>query len=300
MATPVLSPVRTSDLKSKILRPALTSTYSVHIIPPEQKQGDKSEGNLKKYLEQNGIYSDSGLSVDAALLQLTCSEASLPGSTLATIDVNNDYMGITQRHAYRRLYDDRVDFTFYVTQNDNYYQIRFFDAWMRYITGEQYAKDVEKNFFISRVLYPKQYQGEIRIAKFEKDYGSPNSLSTPLLEYRFLQAYPVSINSIPVSYDTSSLLKVTVSFVYTRYYIEKMKKNIDTSSTAANSSAPGQPELKGTVTNEGQEIINAITLNNKSLKEDVASLQNMQQASMLRQAGYSPGLGQSGAMGPGF
>lgn len=300
MAIPVIAPVSMSTLKSKILRPALTSTYAVHIIPPSPKQGQTS-GNLKQYLEQNGIVSENGQAIDASLLQLTCSEASLPGSSIATIDVNNDYMGVTQRHAYRRLYDDRADFTFYVTQNDNYYQIRFFDAWMRYMSNEQLAKGVANDNFISRVLYPKQYQGEIIIAKFEKDYGATGEVTTPLLEYRFVQAYPVSINSVPVSYDTSSLLKVTVSFVYTRYYIEPLRSNINTTSTTNNPNAPAIPELKGTGgTGEGEEIINAVNANNRSIRDDVAVLRSMQEASRLRQAGFSPGLGQSGAMGPGF
>ena len=36
--------------------------------------------------------------------------------------------------------------------------------------------------------------------------------------YNFISAYPI-INSMPLSYDASELLKVTVSMSYTRYYI---------------------------------------------------------------------------------
>ena len=38
----------------------------------------------------------------------------LPGSNLATLETTNTYHGVTQRHAYRRVYDDRIDLTFYV------------------------------------------------------------------------------------------------------------------------------------------------------------------------------------------
>ena len=31
-----------------------------------------------------------------------CSETSLPGSQLATLDINNDYSGTTERHAHRK------------------------------------------------------------------------------------------------------------------------------------------------------------------------------------------------------
>ena len=46
--------------------------------------------------------------------------------------------------------------------------------------------------------------------KFEKDYSR-------FLEYRFLKAYPISINSMPVSYDGSQILKCTVNFNFSRY-----------------------------------------------------------------------------------
>ena len=30
------------------------------------------------------------------------------------MDINNDRTGVTEKHAYRRMFDDRIDFTFYV------------------------------------------------------------------------------------------------------------------------------------------------------------------------------------------
>ena len=47
-------------------------------------------------------------------LNISCSEASLPGSSIATFEIKNDYAGVTERYAHRRMYDDRIDFTFYV------------------------------------------------------------------------------------------------------------------------------------------------------------------------------------------
>ena len=37
------------------------------------------------------------------------------------------------------------------------------------------------------------------------------------LTYTFINAFPLSIASMPVSYESSSLLKCTVSFTYSRY-----------------------------------------------------------------------------------
>ena len=47
----------------------------------------------------------------------------------------------------------------------------------------------------------------------KKDYVS-NQKS---LTYKFIGAYPISIVSMPISYEQSQLLKCTVSFTYLRY-----------------------------------------------------------------------------------
>ncbi len=250
---PISTNVTVSKLKDTILRPSLTSTYSVFIEP---------NGDVQRFLEQQKI------PFDRELLELSCTEASLPGSSIATIDINNDYMGVTEKHAYRRLYDDRADFTFYVTLGDgnvtlgngkdkDYNQIRFFDSWMKYITNEQYAKGVDSRAFISRVRYPRRYQSTIRIVKYEKDYGTGRFQQSNILTYEFLSAYPVSINSIPVSYDSSSLLKVTVSFVYTRYFItqDRVRKE-NPSNSNPNSAAPGVSELRGSTPTQSANATN--------------------------------------------
>ena len=52
------------------------------------------------------------------------------------------------------------------------------------------------------------------------DFGSIETKKTgPDIEYEFLDAFPVAINSMPISYDTSQLLKCTVSMAYTRYIL---------------------------------------------------------------------------------
>ena len=93
-----------SDIKSKLLRPALTSFYEVDIDLP------KGDGILASRL--SSLRADG--SEDQDVLNLRCSEASLPGSNLATLETTNTYHGVTERHAYRRVYDDRIDLTFYV------------------------------------------------------------------------------------------------------------------------------------------------------------------------------------------
>lgn len=198
-----------SEIKSALLKPALTSNYEVYIPIPRG-----NAGNFANIMKDNGIVY-SGIVQDQ--LQLACSEATLPGSSLATLEINNDYTGVTERHAYRRIYDDRIDLTFYV--DTRYTVIRFFETWIKYISNESLAGREggpvglrEPNYFYT-VRYPEEYQTEFSITKFERD-------NQTRLKYNFLKAYPISISSMPISYDSSSLLKCTVSFTYARYYIE--------------------------------------------------------------------------------
>ena len=72
--------------------------------------------------------------------------------------------------------------------------------------------------------FPDDYKTDnLYITKFEKDYNSPQKLGEELvprtLTYQFINAFPISINSMPVSYEGSDVLKCTVSFTYSRYVI---------------------------------------------------------------------------------
>ena len=84
---------------------------------------------------------------------------------------------------------------------------------------------------------------ELTVRKFERDArhykignvpdpSDPSRAKDPLkpqdgknnLTYKFVNAYPIAISSMPVAYDSSSVLKCTVSFTYIRYYIENLSE----------------------------------------------------------------------------
>ena len=75
-----------------------------------------------------------GQQEDQDTINLLCSEAVLPGSSLATFEINNDRTGVTERHVHRRMFDDRIDLTFYVDAG-NYLPIKFFETWIDFITS---------------------------------------------------------------------------------------------------------------------------------------------------------------------
>ena len=158
---------------------------------------------------------------DSDLLSVSCSEAALPGSSLMTHELNNAFTGVTEKHAYRRAYDQTASFTFMVDHDHTV--IKLFENWMSYIVGEQFASQnnrpgiLEPNYFY-KVRFPEEYQtNNLYISKFEKDYADTESKKS--LQYRFFKAFPLSIVTMPVSYEASQLLKCTVNFTYSRYTI---------------------------------------------------------------------------------
>ena len=199
---PLDSKIRNIDqIKDKLLRPSLTSHYDVFIGLPN---------GFDKVMQRAFGYSKAKGHQDK--LHLLCSEASLPGSQLATTEVNNNFTGVTERYAYRRIFDDRLDLTFYVDAK-NYLPIKFFEDWISFITNED-KRAARSNSYTYRVKYPDTYTvAGLSVTKFEKDYANA-------MTYQFIKSYPLQITSMPVSYDGSDLLKCSVAMTYIRYVVD--------------------------------------------------------------------------------
>lgn len=239
---------RTVDqIKTNLLRPALTSHFEVEIpLPGANTQGKPEE--FGKYLNNNGI------NLNQEKLRLLCSEAVLPGSSLATLELTNDFHGVTERHVHRRVYDDRIDLTFYVNVED-YLPIRFFETWIKWIVDESITGQDARgtgsesiNYFY-RMRYRDDYIAPkgLKVIKFERDYRS-------YLEYEFIGSFPISVTSMPVSYESSSLLKCTVSMTYIRYVL---KPGGSVSETLTGSSSTfGNPDQQSLFNNVPDYFLN--------------------------------------------
>ena len=204
MATAKPTRKTVADLKTNILNPALTSTYECHFVFPKPVQdwANSTSG------VGNGITLDN-----VSNISIACREASLPGTSLATHEMLNDFTGIRERHAYRRQYDDTASFTFYV--DVNYDSIFLFENWINFIVNQDNSDTNTKSSNYSyTVNFPDEYKSRIFIRKFERDYAGRN------LEYSFYDAYPLSINTMPMSYDASQILLCTVNFCFSRYIVK--------------------------------------------------------------------------------
>tara|TARA_B100001778_G_C18409598_1_gene548126 strand:+ start:40 stop:798 length:759 start_codon:yes stop_codon:yes gene_type:complete len=196
-----------SKIKSRLLNVAQSSLYRLTLQVPQ---------TVRDRLSLSSFDYDN--------INLLCSEATLPGSSLTTHEVNNDYHGVTEKMAYRRMYDESLSLTFYVDRE--YRVIELIEGWMDYITGVDNKKAYEDPYISYRMAYPKSYKNNIFLTKFEKDqfmrdYSTSRRASTistrTTLDYTFVQAFPLSLTAIPVSYEDSQVLKCTVSFNFIRY-----------------------------------------------------------------------------------
>jgi hypothetical protein len=221
MAGPRPNSIKTGALKSRILNLAQTSVYLVKVQPPD---------DVVKFLASSGRGVNYGS--DGENLELLCTEAVLPGNSLATHDITSDYHGVTEKMAYRRIYDETIDLTFYV--DSSYKIIEFFDGWMDFISGvgSNLARNDTKLPYVNyRMNFPKTYKNNIFLTKFEKDKSTA-------LYYTFIQAFPTNVVSMPVSYEASNILKCTVSFSYIRYVRERLSPTPVSNSNPLNSGIP--------------------------------------------------------------
>ena len=169
-----------------LLEPATTAFYQVSIQDPKQlnERGD----SFADYLRQQGIgtlfnskYLDP---TRREKLQLFCSETTLPGSALLTSNLDNDFTGVSEKYAHRRVFDETIDLTFYCDAKE-YLPIRFFESWMSYMTND--TNDRHSGEFHYRMKFPAKYKGGLEITKFEDN-------STILISFNKTNFPKVSIN----------------------------------------------------------------------------------------------------------
>jgi hypothetical protein len=200
-------PRKISDIRPLFGNLAQTSHYEVKFggLPPQ----------LTSYLLRKGITSRF-IAEDAGLL---CYSAILPTTQLSTADISDNYMGITETFAHRRLYSD-ITLQFYV--DSNYNTLKFLEYWMEFISSgasnpidsnnEPINSNVDTGYFI-RMQYPEFYKSNrTTIVKFDRNYYKE-------LTYTFIGLYPYNIGPPAVAYNQSDILKVQVNFKIDRYVI---------------------------------------------------------------------------------
>ena len=187
--------------------------------------------DLQKYIDS--------MELDIDLYEGFCDEANLPPSQAATAQITGRYLGEgAVSYPHTKMYTD-VSLSWMCDANMEPY--KFAQGWWQYIFGEHNdAGDLhDKDTYYpsynnvttllstgnaekltnreTRLRYPEQYMSQIVIAKAEKGGGSPTDrMSTA---HVLQDAYPYSVDSIPLSFGSSQLVKVTANFYYSKHYV---------------------------------------------------------------------------------
>lgn len=189
---PIKRPI--SRFKKTLTNLAQTSHYQVIMDVPYP---------VRMYLLERGI--DPFFITES--VGILCSSAALPGSSFATADIVGNFTGVVEKMAHTRSFT-QIDLEFYVDKE--YKVLKFLEHWMEFVSSGSNVNPNKDGYYF-RMKYPIEYKtNRTRIIKFDRDYKSE-------IEYTFFGLFPLSLNSIGVSYDSSGILKATASFSFDRY-----------------------------------------------------------------------------------
>ena len=209
-----------TDYVSSIANVAQTSNYQVFF-------GGLSP-SLIDYLESKGV--NQRFIMEEAGLR--CSSASIPGSSVATASIAGNYMGVQEKMAHSRIFNE-LSLEFYVDRD--YKIIKFMEHWIDYITSGSESDEVKKSRpgYFYRMRYPTDVDSgykcnKTKIIKFENDrYGTE-------LEYTFYGLFPLSMSSVGVQYGSSDVLRMSATFSYERYISGKETSQSEKTNSSEN------------------------------------------------------------------
>ena len=215
-------PIKTSQIKSRILNVATPNNYIVRLTPPGAVLGFMEERNLTPLQRED--------------IELRCIRTSTPGSSFLTHSVANDYQGIVEEIPYRRAYETSIEMTFIV--DNNYDTVAFFEAWMDFMSGlgstatrDEYRDNPGANYRMNYYGGTGGYKTNIYLVKFEKDVSNLENIkesrdNEKALQYTLIDAYPKQLNSMELNYGPAEdFLRLTVTFGYSRYVRERVSIN---------------------------------------------------------------------------
>lgn len=158
-------------------------------------------------LRQAGFSVNNSSAGALGLLTLLCEEASLPGILANTGQTTGKFLGEGQvNYAHTKSYQD---LTLGWTCDANLLPLKFLNGWSRAIFNDSGPR----KFSTTRLNYPDEYMCRtMTITKGERNRR--DTLGRKAGVYTFSEVWPYAIQSTPVSYGSSQLLKVSASFYY--------------------------------------------------------------------------------------
>ena len=191
----MVKPRRISDFKPTLTNLAQTSHYQLIF-------GGLPLG-VRQHLNIRGV--DYRFMTETT--GLLCSSAVIPGSTLADTKVIGNFQGVIENMSHARIYPD-ITLEFYV--DIEYKVLKFFEHYIEFVAGGS-REDQSRDDYYHQMEYPADYKMyKTKLLKFDRDYNNE-------IQYNFFGMYPYQITNIPVRYETSQVLKMSVNFHIDRF-----------------------------------------------------------------------------------
>tara|TARA_B100001057_G_scaffold241156_1_gene241492 strand:- start:786 stop:1838 length:1053 start_codon:yes stop_codon:yes gene_type:complete len=180
------------------------------------------------------------------------------------------------------------------------------DSRLRHGYPDGYPKAQDSNSF-HRFRYPNEYKKSLTITKFERNVGQSQSqlknystapkdeqsndnpfvrtlddndrfamnkkygmFDPEAISYKFINAFPTSIQDVALTYQNSTVLQVTVEFAYDRYIIVTNQGEIGNDRSAPASSKSNE----GTVISDGDNKANVFVQNSPLGTNNLANVNN--------------------------
>jgi hypothetical protein len=149
-------------------------------------------------------------SIDNLLLTFRAEDCRLPGVSYMASDVNRYGVGPLQKMPYNVMFTD-TSISFISDKNGSIYNC--FYTWMNTIFN---FSDLNKKNGSYETEYKDNYTTDISITVYDNNGNQVQIV-------KFLDAFPISMNEIPLSWNQNSqLLKVTVGFSFREWTLESL------------------------------------------------------------------------------
>ena len=161
------------------------------------------------------------------VVEMFCDEAQLPNVQSAVGQINGRYLGEgSVSYPHTRIFTD-VGLGFLLDANLT--ALKFFTAWYDFIYSEKMegyngrmeeargALKPEPETRANRMQFMDDYTCTCRIIKSET--GKNRSNERAPITYLLENFYPYSVEAVPLSYGTSQIARVNVSFYYSRHTV---------------------------------------------------------------------------------
>ena len=166
---------------------------------------------------------------DEEIVHMLCDEAQLPNVQTATGQLSGRFLGEQAvQYPHSRLFTD-VGLGFLC--DAKLIPLKFWTHWYNWMfTGDDDEYKVTENQLykhktvtpaqsnrVNRLKYQDSYAAEVRIVKTEPNAIASNGRAP--ISYILENAYPYSIEAVPLSYGSSQLTRVNVNLYYSRHTV---------------------------------------------------------------------------------